>query len=238
MQARLLSGFYQKADLGPQTQNEREGMQGEKKIRCVLAHDHVLLRQGLRRLLADEPDIEVVAEAGSAADALAMVALQNPDVVITDAGTFGCEADQVEKLIVRESSQSKVLFLAERDDNAHDASRRVTRQTSAEQLVDRLRKMFLTERPVVREMPRRDREDWTDDKSRPRKRGLTAREREVLELLAAGSTVRSAAKTLGLSIKTVDAHKFNLMRKLGIHNKAELVMWAIQKRIVRLPSNF
>jgi two-component system, NarL family, response regulator NreC len=225
-------------DLASHTQDERERLHSEDKIRCVLAHDHVLLRQGVRRLLEDEPDIEVVAEAGTAADALAMVALQYPDVVITDAGTFGCGPDQVEKLIVRESSRSKVLFLAERDENAHDAERRVTRQTSAEQLVERLRKMFPGEKPVVREMPRREREEWGEDKSRTRKRGLTAREREVLELLAAGSTVRSAAKTLGLSIKTVDAHKFNLMRKLGIHNKAELVMWAIQKRIVRLPSNF
>jgi DNA-binding NarL/FixJ family response regulator len=67
---------------------------------------------------------------------------------------------------------------------------------------------------------------------------LTAREREVLELLAEGKTVRSAAGILGLSVKTVDAHKFNLMRKLGIHNKAELVMWAIREGVVKLPANF
>ena len=60
----------------------------------------------------------------------------------------------------------------------------------------------------------------------------------MLKLLAEGRTVRSAADVLGLSMKTVDAHKFNLMRKLGIHNKAELVMWAIQKRVVKLPVNF
>ena len=70
------------------------------------------------------------------------------------------------------------------------------------------------------------------------KRMLTAREREVLKLLAEGRTVRSVAGVLGLSVKTVDAHKFNLMRKLGIHNKAELVMWAIQKKVVKLPVNF
>ena len=70
------------------------------------------------------------------------------------------------------------------------------------------------------------------------KRALTAREREVLKLLAEGRTVRSAASILGVSAKTVDAHKFNLMRKLGIHNKAELVMWAIQERVVKVPVNF
>jgi len=70
------------------------------------------------------------------------------------------------------------------------------------------------------------------------KRTLTAREREVLKLLAEGRTVRAAAAILGLSTKTVDAHKFNLMRKLGIHNKAEMVMWAIQRRVVKIPANF
>ena len=72
----------------------------------------------------------------------------------------------------------------------------------------------------------------------PQERALTAREREVLKLLAGGKTVRVAATVLGVSSKTVDAHKFNLMRKLGIHNKAELVMWAIQRRVVKLPANF
>jgi DNA-binding NarL/FixJ family response regulator len=72
----------------------------------------------------------------------------------------------------------------------------------------------------------------------PRRRDLTAREREVLKLLAEGKTVRSAATILGLSTKTVDAHKFNLMRKLGVHNKAELVMWAIQSKLVKLPANY
>jgi DNA-binding NarL/FixJ family response regulator len=67
---------------------------------------------------------------------------------------------------------------------------------------------------------------------------LTAREREVLQLLAQGKTVRSAATILGLSTKTVDAHKFNLMRKLGVHNKAELVMWAIHTKLVKLPANY
>jgi DNA-binding CsgD family transcriptional regulator len=65
-------------------------------------------------------------------------------------------------------------------------------------------------------------------------RTLTAREQEVLKLLAEGKTVRAAAMTLGLSSKTVDCHKFNLMRKLGIHKRAELVMWAIQKRVVKI----
>jgi len=224
--------------VSPQSQAEREGTYSEKKIRCVLAHDHILLRQGLRRLLGDEPDMAVVGEAGNAADALALVAAYSPDVILADAGIFGGSAVQAEQMLLRESPQSTVLFLATREDDDADGLRRVTRQTAAHELVELLRRVGSSERVVVREMPRRGQEDWPAENLRPKKRGLTAREREVLELLAAGKTVRSAAKALELSIKTVDAHKFNLMRKLGIHNKAELVMWAIQKRIVKLPANF
>ena len=68
-----------------------------------------------------------------------------------------------------------------------------------------------------------------------RRSSLTLREREVMKLLAEGNTVRQAAGVLGVSIKTVEAHKFNLMRKLDIHNKAQLVTAAIQKKIVRVP---
>ena len=64
---------------------------------------------------------------------------------------------------------------------------------------------------------------------------LTPREREVLTLLAEGKTVRTAAMVLGVSCKTVDAHKFNLMRKLDVHNRAQLVMWAIRARVVNIP---
>ncbi len=112
----------------------------------------------------------------------------------------------------------------------------MVRQTSAEELVEMVRRTHCSAEDV-REMPERRRAEWPSEELLPRKRVLTTREREVLKLLAEGRTVRSAADVLGLSMKTVDAHKFNLMRKLGIHNKAELVMWAIQKRVVKLPAS-
>jgi two-component system, NarL family, response regulator NreC len=214
---------------------------GNKKIRCLLVHDHVLLRQGLRRLLEDEPDIEVVAEAETAVEALRGVFEQRPEVVIADSATFGSPADQIERLILRESPSSKVLFLtlhdheAERLERATNAASYAVRKTSAQQLVEAIRRIH-SPRSSVREMPRKGRE-WVEEPN-SRKRALTSREREVLKFLAEGRTVRSVADILGLSIKTVDAHKFNLMRKLGVHNKAELVMWAIQKRVVKLPANF
>ena len=99
-----------------------------------------------------------------------------------------------------------------------------------------IRRSFFRTGAVLREMPRADLEE--PPAKAPSRKILTAREEQVLELLAEGKTVRSAAAILRLSVKTVDAHKFNLMRKLGIHNKAELVMWAIQRKVVRLPANF
>ena len=214
---------------------------GTNKIRCLLVHDHVLLRQGVRRLLDDEPDLEVVAEAASVSEALRIVSEQRPEVVITGAFVFGLTADQIEQLILRASPQSKVLFLAPPEEQDHlretpaDASN-CARRTSAKELGEMIRHASSGPRAVLHEMPRVSLGDEPADV--PSRKLLTARERQVLELLAAGRTVRSAAAILGLSVKTVDAHKFNLMRKLGVHNKAELVMWAIQKKIVRLPANF
>lgn len=206
-------------------------------IRCVLVHDHVLLRQGLRRLLEDEPDMRVVAEAGNAAEALQRVVEHQPDVVIADANLSGCAAEQVERLIQHESPESKVLFLTSQEVESAEGAGVAARKTSAAELVEMVHRTLDGEK-TVSDVRARAVAEFPLEEVVPRKRVLTTREREVLKLLAEGRTVRSAAGVLGLSVKTVDAHKFNLMRKLGIHNKAELVMWAIQKRVVKLPVNF
>lgn len=209
-------------------------MQIERKIRCVLAHDHVLLRQGMRRLLEDEPDIVVVAEAGAAREALQKISEERPQVVIADAHLFGCAAEQAERMVMQKSPTSKVLFVTARSESGPaGGSGCAMGQTSAEELVEMVRKAALQEVSAGRQVAA-----WPVEELLPRNRVLTAREREVLKLLAEGRTVRSVASVLGVSSKTVDAHKFNLMRKLGIHNKAELVMWAIQQRVVKLPANF
>ena len=191
-------------------------------------------------MLADEPDVEVVAEAGNAAEALREIAEHRPDVVIAEANLFGCPPDQAEQMMVKESAESRVIFLpAGRGDvtwlssNSECPSNQTSRRTSVYELVS-----------MMRSAPSYQNGSGTSEVSEFReevaapKRVLTAREREVLKLLAEGRTVRSVASILGLSVKTVDAHKFNLMRKLGIHNKAELVMWAIQQKVVKLPVNF
>jgi two-component system response regulator NreC len=235
-----------------------------RKIRCLLVHDHVLLRQGLRRLLQDEPDIDVVGEAGNAAECLRKLYEFRPDVLVADARTFDLPAPEVELLVARESPHTKIVFLSMQEQavSTFDGLQGAmgpcaARQTSAEEMVEMVRDLskgiaanrtatnhippqhipsYLS--PDRQEPPARRAVQRFSETQFPHERALTAREREVLKLLAEGKTVRVAATVLGVSSKTVDAHKFNLMRKLGIHNKAELVMWAIRKKVVKLPANF
>jgi two-component system, NarL family, response regulator NreC len=211
-----------------------------KAIRYVVAHEVTLLRQGLRRLLEDEPDLEIVAEAENAAQALRHILEQRPNVVIADPALFGCSPPEAEQMILRESPETRVVFLPsassdERWPGALHHSKCAARQTSAQEFVAMVRGSAASAALV---MSGGDVSEFPVDDMASRKRVLTAREQEVLKLLAEGRTVRSVAGILGLSVKTVDAHKFNLMRKLGIHNKAELVIWAIQKKVVKLPVNF
>jgi len=219
-------------------------IQDNKTIRCVLVHELTLLRQGLRRLLEDEPDLEVVAEAENAAEALRQILEHCPEIVIADAALFGCPPVEAEQMILRESPHSKVVFLPassgalngeEAWRNSSSGSACVLPRTAADEFVKMVRAEAGVEEvaPEVAQVS-----EFPATEPTVGRRGLTAREQEVLKLLAEGRTVRSVAGILGLSIKTVDAHKFNLMRKLGIHNKAELVMWAIQKKVVKLPVNF
>jgi DNA-binding NarL/FixJ family response regulator len=228
--------------------DNREVVERGKHIRCLLAHDHVLLRQGLRRILEDEADMEVAEEAGNAAECLRKTRELHPDVVIAGANIFNLPASEVQLCVARECPQTQVVLLSSQDEPAAPfrglwaGAGWAVRETSAEELVKMVRNACtLAGNRVSTEVhdasARRDPQRAMPTVF-PQERALTAREREVLKLLAEGNTVRSVAAVLGVSNKTVDAHKFNLMRKLGIHNKAELVMWAIQKRVVKIPANF
>jgi two-component system response regulator NreC len=237
----------------------REIVFSSQKIRCLLALDHVLLRQGLLRLFEDEPDIDVVSEAGNAAECLRKLCEVQPDVLVADAGTFDLPAPEAEQLVAKESPKTRIVFLSAQERSVSPFAglpptrSSTVRQTSADELMEMIRNSCdgvaadsipaslisadhtLTSR---QEAPTRRDVQRSNEIQLPQERALTVREREVLKLLAEGKTVRTVAAILGVSSKTVDAHKFNLMRKLGIHNKAELVMWAIQKRVLKLPANF
>jgi two-component system response regulator NreC len=186
--------------------------------------------------------LEIAAEASNVTEALQRVVECRPEVVLADAHNLRLAASQAERLFLRESPESKVIFLSIHEEEGfmdHSGSPGcAARQTSGKELIEMVRSVRHDRWPAIREISERENSEWRAAAAQPpRKRELTAREREVLKLLAEGSTVRSAAHALGLSVKTVDAHKFNLMRKLGVHNKAELVMCAIREQVVKIPAN-
>jgi two-component system response regulator NreC len=215
---------------------QTENAGGGEKIRCVLAHSYKLLREGVRRLLQDQADFDVVGDAGDAADMLRLVFEHQPDVVIADAEALALAAPELERVIRKVSPRSRVVFLNQDEEDSAVQTLPQPRQTAAAQLMKMVRNAAAEDRPALYEMPRLGRS--STQAPAPRKQALTGREREVLKLLVEGRTVRSAASALGVSTKTVDAHKFNLMRKLGVHNKVDLVMSAIQMGVVKVPVNF
>src|SRR5215831_17441940 len=149
-------------------------------IRCVVVHEVTVLRQGLRRLLEDEPNLEIIAEAENAAQALRHILEYRPDVVIADATLFGCAPVEAERIILRESPETRVVFLpsANLEDRPQrlDRGKCAVRQTSAEELVAMVRGSANSATAgEVSEFP-------VDDMA-PRKRVLTSREQEVLKLL-------------------------------------------------------
>jgi two-component system, NarL family, response regulator NreC len=213
------------------------------RIRVLIADDHTLFRQGIRNLLAAEPDMEVVGEAPNAAEAVALMAQARPDTVLMDIGMPGLSSFEAARNIRKEYPATRVIFLSMYDDEDYVAecvelggAGYVLKDSPVDQLLTAIREVsrggtFLSPRLLSRLV----------DGFRMSGRGerpfgaLTKREREILKMLAEGRSVKEIATAFDLSVKTVEAHKFNLMRKLDIHNKAQLVQYAIQKKIIRLP---
>ncbi len=217
-----------------------------QRIRCVIADDHALLRYGVRRLLEDDTSFAVVGEAADAAEALKLVLAEQPHLVLLDIGMPGMSPFEAGRLIEDHCSGTRVVYLTMHDDEDYivqafrsGASGYLLKDTPAPGLLHALQEIHRGERVLSPQLTARLKSGIVSG-SEParfplRRSALTLREREVMKLLAEGRTVRQAAEVLGVSAKTVEAHKFNLMRKLDIHNKAQLVTTAIQKKIVRVP---
>jgi DNA-binding NarL/FixJ family response regulator len=219
----------------------------KSKIRCVIADDHVLVRQGIRRLLQDESDVEIVGEAGDAAEALKCVMELRPDIVLMDIGMPGFSSFDATRVIQTDYPKTRVIFLTMHESQDYvmqglqaGAAGYLLKDTPADKLASVVRDVHQGGKFVSPEVlgGLLDNGRFGQDRPRPSRTSLTPRETEIMKLLAEGNTVRKIAGMLGLSLKTVEAHKFNLMRKLDIHNKAELVHCAIRKKIVKMPAGF
>jgi two-component system, NarL family, response regulator NreC len=216
------------------------------RIRCVIVDDHEMLRYGVRRLLEDAPDFEVIGEAEDAAGAVKLALDSRPDLVLLDISMPGMSPFEAGRLIVEHCPFTRIVFLTMHEDKDYlqraldsGAHGYLLKDTPSEVLLQVLREVHCGERKIS---PKVESKliaglEQSNRLSRVslRRNSLTVREREVMKLLAEGHTVKTAASSLGISVKTVEAHKFNLMRKLDIHNKAQLVTAAIQKKILPPP---
>jgi DNA-binding NarL/FixJ family response regulator len=215
------------------------------KIRVFLTDDHTLFRQSLRSLLAAEPDLEIAGEAANAADAVELTRQVRPDVVLMDIGMAGMSSFEATRQIRKERPETRVIFLSMYDDEDYvaecvemGANGFILKDSPADQLLTAIREVHhggscLSPRLLTR-LVDGFRTLGSGAVRQPRFGTLTKREREVLKMLAEGRSAKEIATGFNLSVKTVEAHKFNLMRKLDIHNKAQLVQFAIQKKIIRL----
>ena len=214
-------------------------------IRCLIVDDHTLFRVGVRRLLESEEDFEVVAEAGNAAEALEKVSKLRPDVVLMDIGMPGLSSIKAAQQIADQWPETRLIFLTMYEDQEYltrclnaGADGFLLKDVPADLLIRTVREVHAGGKYFNREL------NAEAEAARPPASGagmnlgltLTPRERQIMKMIAEGSSVRQAAGRLGLSVKTVEAHKFNLMRKLDLHNRAQLVTYAIQKRIVKMPA--
>lgn len=215
------------------------------KMRLLLTDDHTLFRQGLKTLLEAQYDMQVVGEAQNGSEAIAKAAELRPDLVLMDIGMPGLPSFEAVRQIRKQHPETKVVFLSMYDDEDYlqqcleaGGSGYLLKDSPAEHLIGALREVrrggkYLSPRIVAKMVPdgvaRHPSEGF-----KPRLATLTPRERETVKLLAEGLSVKEIAVHLNLSTKTVEAHKFNLMRKLDIHNKAQLVRWAIQNKVINI----
>jgi len=216
-------------------------------IKCVIVDDHTLFREGLRRVLQSESDLQVVGEASDATEALDQVRQLRPDVVLMDIGMPGMSSFEAARQIDRDCPGTKLIFLTMHEDEEYllqcldvGAFGYMLKDAPAPRLISAVRDVYQGRKYLSPQVLGKLVDDFRSraqgKRGQPRGATLTPREREVVKMIAEGNSVKEIAAMLGLSIKTVEAHKFNLMRKLDIHNKAQLVTYAIQKKIVKMPA--
>jgi len=216
-----------------------------RKIKVLIVDDHTIVRDGISVLLDIAGDIEVVGEASNGREALEMIGKLMPDVVIMDIAMpimSGLEATQ---RIRKEYPNVKVLALTQYDDKEYvfpvieaGAYGFISKTAASADLASGIRSVhrgdsFLS--PSVAKLLVDDvRQGSSIKKNRDPYEELTAREREILKLLAEGYTIQEIASMLVIRPKTVEGHKTNLMAKLDIHNRTDLVKYALRKGIITI----
>jgi len=215
-----------------------------EKIRILLADDHTLMRSGIRALLEDEPGLTIIGEAEDGRSAVAQACRLEPDVVIMDIAMPLLNGLEATRQIRQQCPHVRVLILSMHENEEYirqvleaGAMGYILKDAAARELISAIRSVYRGEAvlsPAVTRLVIEDYLRWGGTRPQEEADGLSPREREVLQLIAEGYTSKQIAEILSISIKTVQAHRNNLMQKLDLHDRGELIKYAIQKKIIEI----
>jgi two-component system response regulator NreC len=208
-------------------------------VRIVIADDHGLLRAGLAALLASETDFEVVGEASSGDAAVRVVVERQPDLVLLDIEMPGLDGLEAAKLIKEKLPRTRVLILSMHEDPvvvrraiSGGASGYIVKRAMDAELVTAIRAVMRDELYVHSSLTRGLFTGKSESPRSSESAALTRRESGVVRLLALGYTNRQIGEELGVSVRTAESHRANIMDKLGLKNRVELVRWAVRQHLV------
>jgi len=206
-----------------------------KKTTVLLVDDHSLVRRGFRRMLEDEPDMEVVGEAGNGEEAIHLARLLKPDVVVMDCALPKVNGLEATRQILEDRPGTAVLMLSMHSENtwvrqATDAGARgyVLKNAMNLELGPAVRRVAAGETVFDPQV------EQPSALKGERSSGLTPRELEVLQMIVDGKSNKEIAASLDLSANTIAVHRANIMNALGIHKTAELVVYAIRSGLVNV----
>ena len=215
------------------------------KIRVLLADDHAILREGVRALLRLADDIEVVGEAVDGSQAVEMARSLQPDVVLMDIAMPGLGGLEATLEMKKEGIRSRVLILSQYEDREYvrrllkaGVSGYLLKKSAGAELANSIRAVArggLVLDPEVARAAMQDAGPSAPAEADPYET-LTDREKQVLKLVAEGLSNKEVAEVLGISVKTAMSHREKVMEKLQLHNRTELVRFAIRRGVIRIDS--